>query len=178
MTVQVVSFHCVLKNKYGQVISSSFNQNVLTQSQNPQDRLKQLGVALQGVKKGEKRRIALSAEEAYGFYDPSLVLTKEIEQLDLDEPLKLGEQIMYVSKGKRGMYRVTEVSGESVTLDGNHPLAGQDLVFEIETLSAREATTEELAQAREGHSTPKPELANSSTESSKDEKNNYELGVA
>ena len=149
MPIQVVSFHCVLKNKYGRVISSSFNQNVLTESLCSTDQLKALGPALAGIKKGEKRRISLNAEQAYGCYDPKLVLVKNLADLELDEPLKLGEQIIYVSNGRRGIYRVTAISNGKVTLDANHPLAGEDLIFEIETLSAREATSEELAQAQQ-----------------------------
>ena len=40
-----------------------------------------------------------------------------------------------------------ELGGEEVTLDGNHPLAGQDLIFEIDTIDAREATPAEIAES-------------------------------
>ncbi len=49
--------------------------------------------------------------------------------------------------GKSGVqrgYRILELHSDLVSLDGNHPLAGQDLIFEIETLEARDATQQEI----------------------------------
>lgn len=144
MAVQVISFRCVLKNQLGQVISSTFNQDVLTHSQSRSEKLNALGEALQNLRKGEKRRVCLRADQAYGYYRPELVITRRLEQLDMSEPVQVGERIIYDSNGKRGLYRVISVTADSVTLDGNHPLAGQDLVFEIEATAAREATPEEI----------------------------------
>lgn len=75
MRVQIVSFHCVLKNKLGQLISTSFNQDVATScssSQTPM--LPGFVEALKTLKKGEKKEIILTADQAYGFYDPKLVV--------------------------------------------------------------------------------------------------------
>jgi FKBP-type peptidyl-prolyl cis-trans isomerase SlyD len=47
----------------------------------------------------------------------------------------------------KNVYRVTEIYGDKVTLDANHPLAGQDLVFEIETTEARPATQDEVERS-------------------------------
>ncbi len=100
--------------------------------------------ALQDLEKGEKRKISLSAEQAYGFYNPKLVITCPLEDLSSGAPVKLGERVIYVKNGIRTSYRVIGVSSDIVTLDANHPLAGQDLVFEIEATEARDATLEEL----------------------------------
>ena len=144
MAIQVVSFHCVLKNKLGRVISSTFNQNVMTDGPRDAETLTALVEALQDLEKGEKRKISLSAEQAYGFYNPKLVITCPLEDLSSGSPVKLGERVIYVKNGIRTSYRVIGVSSDLVTLDANHPLAGQDLVFEIETTEARDATLEEL----------------------------------
>lgn len=144
MAIQVVSFHCVLKNKLGRVISSTFNQNVMTDGPRDAETLTALVEALQDLEKGEKRKISLSAEQAYGFYNPKLVITCPLEDLSSGAPVKLGERVIYVKNGVRTSYRVIGVSAEIVTLDANHPLAGQDLVFEIEATEARDATLEEL----------------------------------
>ncbi len=144
MAIQVVSFHCVLKNKLGRVISSTFNQNVMTDGPRDAETLTALVEALQDLEKGEKRSISLSAEQAYGFYNPKLVITCPLEDLSSGAPVKLGERVIYVKNGIRTSYRVIGVSADLVTLDANHPLAGQDLVFEIETTEARDATLEEL----------------------------------
>ena len=145
MAIQVVSFNCVLKNNLGQVISSTFNQNVMTEgaAETPQV-LQGLSDGLKDLQKGERRKVCLKAEEAYGFYNPQLVIVRPLEEIFTQGSLKRGEAINYVKDGKSNSYRVLEISSDSVTLDGNHPLAGQDLVFEIEALAAREATAEEI----------------------------------
>ena len=144
MGIQVVSFHCVLKNKLGRIISSTFNQNVLTDGPRDAETLTALVEGLQDLEKGEKRKISLRADQAYGFYNPKLVITCPLEEMSTETPIKLGEKVTYVKNGKRTAYRVIGLSSESVTLDANHPLAGQDLVFEIEATEARAATLEEV----------------------------------
>lgn len=149
MAVQVISFRCVLKNQLGQIISSTFNRDVLTKAQEGSNNLSALVEALQDLKSGEKRRVCLKADQAYGFYDPKLVLTRARDQLMMSESVRVGDEIVYDSQGKRGVFRVTELDDESVTLDGNHPLAGQDLVFEVEATAAREATASDLEDEAE-----------------------------
>jgi FKBP-type peptidyl-prolyl cis-trans isomerase SlyD len=146
MAIQVVSFHCVLKDKLGKVISSTFNNGVFTSGPGAKETLKALSEGLQDLRKGERRSISLRADQAYGFYDPELVVVRAIEEIAMSGEVFVGESIVYVRNGKRGTYKVTEVSVDSVTLDGNHPLAGQDLVFEIEALEAREATAAEIIE--------------------------------
>jgi FKBP-type peptidyl-prolyl cis-trans isomerase SlyD len=147
MKAQIVSLNCVLKNRLGKVLSSSYCQDVLTCA--PQaGPLRGLGKALSGLKSGERRKIALNASEAYGFYNPELVLECAREDLPMRNELKLGQALRVEDdQGVIRMYRVSEISREKVTLDANHPLAGQDLVFEIEALAARDATPEELSSA-------------------------------
>lgn len=145
MITQVVSFHCVLKNNLGHIIGTTFNQDVLVSDPNSDSQLKGLSDGLKDLKAGEKRIVSLKAQDAYGYYNPELVLKRPLEQLDLTKPLKLGDNIVYEHNGRRQPYRVINLDADSVTFDANHPLAGQDLVFEIEATEAREATLEELS---------------------------------
>lgn len=147
MAVQVVSFHCVLKNKFGKVLSSTFNQNVLTHGPGNQFALNALSDALQNLRKGERRKVHVAAEDAYGYYDPNLVLIRPLDSIVMSEPVRVGERILYKWNGEDRYFRVTALTDDFVTLDGNHPLAGQDLVFEIEAMDARAATAEEIAEA-------------------------------
>nr|BFD58502.1 peptidylprolyl isomerase [Bdellovibrio sp. CKG001] len=145
MNVQIVSFHCVLKNRLGQVISSTYNRDVLTSLPGADLSLPGLSVGLKNIRKGEKRQIELSAGEAYGFYDTSKVLELARESLVGGSKLKVGESVLFAREGKKvEKFRVTDLSQDRITLDGNHPLAGQDLIFEIEALEVREATPEEI----------------------------------
>lgn len=143
MSIQVISFNCLLTNKAGQFISSTFNREVLNNVEDETAMLFGLAKGLQNLKKGEKRLIPLSAEQAYGLYDPQKVILYPRKKLP--QKISLGESVTIVSKtGVRRTYRIGLVHGDMVSLDGNHPLAGQDLIFEIEALEARDATREEI----------------------------------
>lgn len=148
MKAQIVSFHCVLKNRVGRVISSTFNRDVITQIEKPGHLLKGLAAKLQDLKKGDKRQVFLSAEEAYGFYDPDLVVEVSRKTLKRFSALQVGYQILGQFKGREiRAFRVVSVDRNRITLDGNHPLAGQDLIFEIETVETRDANSEEIANS-------------------------------
>jgi FKBP-type peptidyl-prolyl cis-trans isomerase SlyD len=144
MRAQIISFNCLVKNKVGHLISSTYNREVLTINDvNPGGVLSGLNKNLQNLKKGEKRVIAVVAEEAYGLYDPRKIILYPRNKLP--NTIKKSEQIFIVSKtGVQRGYQVVELHANLARLDGNHPLAGQDLIFEIETLEARDATSQEI----------------------------------
>lgn len=143
MAAQVISFNCILKNRLGQVISHTTNREVLT-STGQYSQLKALSVALENLRPGEKRTVTIAAKDAYGFYNPKLSFVRMRRELDGGEDLKLGEVINYAKDGELSLYRVAEANSVYITLDGNHPLAGQDLVFEIEATETRAAMPEEV----------------------------------
>lgn len=148
MSVQVISFKCTLKNKVGNVISTTYNRDVITSTNAPQAILSGLVDGLQNLKKGEKRKITLTAEQAYGFYDPKKIVLFPRKKFGKEKSLQYGESVSVVTKsGLVKMYRVVELYGDMVALDGNHPLAGQDLIFEIETTDARDATPDEIVES-------------------------------
>jgi FKBP-type peptidyl-prolyl cis-trans isomerase SlyD len=145
MKAQVVYFHCVLKTKLGKIISSTFNHEVITQAGGSELILRALADGLQGLKKGEKRSIQVRADQAYGYYDPRKVM--EFGRDEVPNGLRPGEEVVLRDEsGEDFNLRVVRISGDTVTMDGNHPLAGQDLVFDIEATDARDATAEELQQ--------------------------------
>lgn len=149
MQAQIVSFKCILKNATGQFISSSFNRDVLTATSEDDRPLKVLAQTLQGLKKGESRSIRLTAAEAYGFYDPQKVILFPLKKIPDFQNARCGQMVNIVSKsGKRRTYRILQMHGDMVSLDENHPLAGQDLIFEIEAVEKRDATSEEIADAQ------------------------------
>ena len=148
MSIQVISFHCILRNKAGKVLSSTFNKDVITSPEDLGTPLKGLTQGLQDLQAGEKRKIAVNAEEAYGFYDPQKVILFPRSKVPQAKQLKVGSAVEIISKtGTKRKYSVQQLHTDFITLDGNHPLAGQDLIFEIEAVSAREATREELQEA-------------------------------
>jgi FKBP-type peptidyl-prolyl cis-trans isomerase SlyD len=143
MSIQVISFNCNLKSKTGQQISFTYNREVLATEQQGGNFLTGLALGMQNLTKGEKRSISLNAQQAYGFYDPSKTIF--FPKNKLPKTIRVGENIQIVGKsGQVRSYKVLQLHDNMVTLDGNHPLAGQDLIFEIETLEVREATQEEI----------------------------------
>ncbi len=147
MNAQIISFNCLLTNKAGKFISSTFNREVLNSTEVQGAQLAGLARGLQNLKKGEKRTINLAAEEAYGLYDPTKVVFFPKKALSTQN-VRIGESVTIITKsGAHRSYVVTQIFPDMVGLDGNHPLAGQDLIFEIEALDAREATRAEIDES-------------------------------
>ncbi len=151
MRSQIVSFHCVLTSQTGDLISSTFNRDVSTVGEGgPTEVLQGLAAGLKNLRKGEKRRICLSAKDAYGLYEPDLVLECPRADLKNGARLKLGDEVEAKIDGEHHTFRVIKLNGAEVTLDANHPLAGQDLIFDIDATEVRDATTEEQGSPRLG----------------------------
>jgi len=91
--------------------------------------------AVIGMKVGEKRTVTLTPEQAYGLHDADSVIT--IPRSDLPEDLDPEEEQMLEMTDEAGEsfpVWVTEVTEETITLDANHPLAGETLIFEMELI--------------------------------------------
>ncbi|MEP2770913.1 MAG: peptidylprolyl isomerase [Fulvivirga sp.] len=89
--------------------------------------------AVTGMKVGDKKTAELSAEEAYGQKNDEMVV--EVPKAQLPEDLKpeVGQQLgMQQPNGQNIPVVVTKVEEETIEIDANHPLAGKDLVFDIE----------------------------------------------
>jgi peptidylprolyl isomerase len=90
--------------------------------------------AVIGMQKGESKKFAVPADKGYGPYREELIIKAERSQLPPDLKFDVGDHLEMEREGQFVVVTVTEISEESVTLDGNHPLAGKDLTFEIELL--------------------------------------------
>lgn len=88
---------------------------------------------VEGMSVGEVKTIHIPAAEAYGVYDPGRVLVIDREQLPEDLDPAVGQQLM-MPTGTGGLVQVTVIDANesSITVDANHPLAGNDLTFEVE----------------------------------------------
>jgi FKBP-type peptidyl-prolyl cis-trans isomerase SlyD len=143
MKPQIISFQCTIKNKSGIALMSSTHRNVLNKVDSENTTLNGLAVALQDMKKGETRTISLTADKAYGLYDPKKIIFHSKDKVP--KSVKVGEFITIVDRNQRHrLYRIMNIQKEMITLDGNHPLAGQDLIFEICTLDVRDASDVEV----------------------------------
>jgi len=92
-----------------------------------------LDAALPGMAVGEKKTVAVVADEAYGQHDPNAKQAVPRADIPDDIPLDPGTQLqVQTQEGKVMPVTVAEVTEEQVILDANHPLAGKDLTFAIE----------------------------------------------
>ena len=82
---------------------------------------------------GEKKTITIPVEEAYGPANPSMVIEMPKDRFPADMELAMGMPlVMSDDQGQQFQVVVKEIKEDAVTLDANHPLAGQDLIFDLE----------------------------------------------
>ncbi len=92
--------------------------------------------AVTGLSPGESVTQTIPSGEAYGPYQEEMVATIDRENIPADFELEVGQRLqMQVPNGEAMAVTVTDVQGDTITLDGNHPLAGQDLTFELELVA-------------------------------------------
>jgi FKBP-type peptidyl-prolyl cis-trans isomerase SlyD len=101
--------------------------------------------ALDGHSAGDRVEVALNSETSFGPHDPELVIVEAME--NVPPPYRrLGAEAEFQNeKGEVLTFRVVQIKDGQVTLDGNHPLAGQNATCVVDVLSVREATADEMA---------------------------------
>lgn len=91
--------------------------------------------AVLGMNVGESRTVTIAPEDGYGMPDDELVMVVERSEMPPEINPEVGMILKATTEeGDETHIVITDIDGTSVTLDGNHPLAGQDLTFEIELL--------------------------------------------
>jgi FKBP-type peptidyl-prolyl cis-trans isomerase 2 len=90
--------------------------------------------AVVGMSPGESKTLKISAADAYGPHREDLVMTVDRGELPEDLDPEVGDELELEHEEESFVVRVTDVSEESATLDANHPLAGEALIFDIELL--------------------------------------------
>ncbi len=99
-----------------------------------------LDKALPGMEVGDKKVVAVPADEAYGQADPNARQAVPRADIPAEIPLDIGTQLQVQTPTGQAMpVTVVEVTDEQVTLDANHPLAGKDLTFAIELVEIKAA---------------------------------------
>jgi len=99
--------------------------------------------ALEGKQPGDQVNLQLKAEDAFGVRDESLVRT--IPKKEFPPGVKVGGQLEgRTDDGTPHVFHVMKIKGDTVHLDGNHPLAGRELRFALKVTGVRAATAEEI----------------------------------
>ena len=100
---------------------------------------------LEGKSAGQTISVPIDCNDLYGPRDESLVFTDLIENVP-EEYREVGMRILMENeKGQAKSFLVTRIDDKTLTIDGNNPLCGRAVVFELEILKVRDATDEEIA---------------------------------
>ena len=144
MSNQVISFDYVLTAKDGKVIDASAKGKPLIFISGVGQIIPGLENILLDMELAQKKTVTIAAKEAYGLHDDRLIYKVNRSKLPTTE-IKVGD-MFEVGQGDRfSPVTITAINGDEITLDGNHPLAGEDLTFAVEVVDKRAATEEELA---------------------------------
>ena len=100
--------------------------------------------ALLGKAVGDKFNVSIPAAEAYGVRDDSMVQELPSNMFSGIDKIEVGMEFHAETEHGLQVVTVTKVDGDNVTIDGNHPLAGVDLTFDVEVAEIRAASAEEL----------------------------------
>lgn len=140
----VASFHYTLTNSEGQVIDTSEGQEPLAYLHGSGNIIPGLEKALLGKAVGDKLNVSIPAAEAYGVRDDSMVQELPSNMFSGIDQIEVGMEFHAETEQGLQVVTVTKVEGDTVTIDGNHPLAGVDLTFDVEITDIRAASEEEL----------------------------------
>jgi FKBP-type peptidyl-prolyl cis-trans isomerase SlyD len=141
---RVAQFHYTLTNDQGEVLDSSSGGEPLTYLHGKGNIVPGLEKALTGKQAGDKLKVAVAPEEGYGLQMPELIQTVPRGAFQGVAEIEVGMRFQAQTDHGTVLVRVTQVTPDSVTVDGNHELAGQTLHFDIEITSVRDASVEEV----------------------------------
>lgn len=140
----VASFHYTLTDSTGKVLDSSEGQDPLSYLHGASNIIPGLESALVGKTVGDKLTVAVPAANAYGVRNDDLVQELPSSMFSGIEKIEVGMEFHAETEHGLQVVTVTNVDGDQVTIDGNHPLAGIDLNFAVEITEVRAATEDEL----------------------------------
>jgi len=140
----VVSIHYTLTNKAGEELDSSAGGEPLSYLHGAGNIIPGLESALSETSTGDKLKVTIEPEDAYGLRSDEQTQTVGKEMFEGIDNIEVGMQFQADSSTGPAIVTVTEVNEETVTIDGNHPLAGEQLTFDVEVVEIRPATESEM----------------------------------
>jgi FKBP-type peptidyl-prolyl cis-trans isomerase SlyD len=142
--MRVVSFHYTLRDASDRVLDTSAGGDPITYLEGGGQIIPGLDQELRDAQLGEKRRVQVPAAQAYGERDPAQVQRVKRTQLPVEGELHVGDQFQTGRDPHAPIVTVAAIEGDDVLLDANHPLAGVDLVFDVQIMTVRQPTAQEL----------------------------------
>lgn len=141
---RVLAFNYVLKGPDGNILDASEKGQPLPFLEGAGQIIPKLEEEIKDLKEGDKKVVKLEAKDAYGEMKENMFMDVPKEELAHLPQLEIGSHLRLELGQGAHIVRVSKITDTHVTLDGNHPLAGQDLEFSIEMVLIRDATTEEV----------------------------------
>lgn len=140
---KIVSITYHATDETGAIVDSNADFEPLEYLHGHGNILENLETAIDGLQIAEEKKVTLTPEQAYGEFDPELVFEVSRDQFpEGAEQVQLGTMVQS-SDGQELL--VTDIDGDKIVLDGNHPLAGRILHYNITVKNIRQPTPEELS---------------------------------
>jgi FKBP-type peptidyl-prolyl cis-trans isomerase SlyD len=141
----VVGINYTLTNDQGEVMDTSEGRGPLMYLHGAGNLIPGLEKQLEGKTSGQSFKATIPPAEAYGESNPSMVQTLSRDMFRGVDNIEPG--MGFTAEGPQGQQHivVTGVEGDQVTVDANHPMAGKTLHFDVEIISVRDASEEEIA---------------------------------
>ena len=140
----VVTIDYTLKDDNGTVLDSSTEGN-FAYLHGANNIIPGLENALTGKSAGDEVDVSVSPAEGYGEHNETMIQAVPRDMFDSEQEIQVGMQFHAESpEGEMIVVTVTDVEGDDVTVDGNHPLAGVNLNFGVKVIDIREASEEEV----------------------------------
>ena len=140
----VVTIDYTLTNDQGEVIDTSENSQPLAYLHGTGNIIPGLEEALEGKSSGDEVQVSIPPEKAYGEHDDQLKQVVPRDRFEGVEQLEPGMQFQAQTEGGVRIVTISAIDGDDVTVDANHPLAGETLHFEVAVREVREASSEEI----------------------------------
>lgn len=142
----VVNLSYILTNDKGEELDRATSEDAFAYLHGQGQIVPGLENALVGLDVGAKKKVIIPPAEAYGDLVPELKMKLLTSQFPAGEKIEEGMQFLSQDEeGNEFVFSVLGIEGDDVIVDGNHPLAGETLHFDVEVLAIREATEEELS---------------------------------
>lgn len=141
---KMVQIHYTLTDDEGKTIDTSIGSEPLEYLHGNGNLIPGLEKELEGKAAGDKLAVVVPPAEGYGEYSDKYVVEVPRTQFDSSVPIEVGMRFQADTAAGPMIVRVIKLTDDKVTVDGNHELAGKNLHFDVEVVSVRDATEEEL----------------------------------
>ncbi|NOR69772.1 MAG: peptidylprolyl isomerase [Methylomarinum sp.] len=140
-----VTIHYILTNGAGEQLDSSRGEEPMVYLHGQGQIIPGLESALTGKSAADKFKVTIAPEDAYGERSEDMLQTVPLSMFEGMDKVEEGMQFHADASGGVNVVTVTKIDGDDVTIDGNHPLAGEALTFDVEVMDVRPATEDELS---------------------------------